>query len=340
MRDIRIFSAFGKAFIPKKIAPSIKGQFLKTGHNEVPYTLFGMLFFATFIVTYAIYFYQIFNSIKALNPLLFLLYTFLTWTIVPLGLSVLIMLSIYFYLDLKIYSRTKDMEDKLPDYLTYVSTNLKGGMSFESSLWSAIKPEFGLLATEMGLISKKVMTGSELVDSLTEFAKKYPSPIIRRAMNLIISEIQSGGKISKLMDKVIEDLKKTKLLKQEMAASTLTYVIFISAIIIVISPVLFALSYQLLDMMLKFMGRFAGLQIANMPMSFSSETAIDPMDFKRFSFFAISMTSIFASIILSIIQKGDFRSGIKYIPIFLASSIFMYILASGMLNGLFSGIIA
>jgi len=339
MRDIRIFSAFGKAFIPKRIAPNIKGQFLKIGYNEVPYTLFGMLFFVTFIVTYIIYFYQIFNTIKTLNPLIFLLYTFITWTVIPLVLSILTMLGIYFYLDLKIFKRARDMEDKLADYLTYVSTNLKGGMSFESSLWSAIKPEFGLLATEMGLVSKKVMTGSELVDSLEEFSEKYPSPIIRRAMNLIISEIQSGGKISKLMDKVIEDLKKTKLLKQEMAASTLTYVIFISAIIIVIAPVLFALSYQLLDIMLKFMGRFAGLEIANMPMSFSSETVIDPMDFKRFSFFAISMISIFASVILSIIQKGDFRSGIKYIPIFLASSIFMYILASGILSSLFSGIV-
>jgi len=183
------------------------------------------------------------------------------------------------------------------------------------------------------------MTGSDLVDSLIEFAIKYPSPIIRRAMNLIISEIESGGKISDLMDRVIEDLKKTRLLKQEMAASTLTYVIFISAIIIVISPVLFSLAYQLLDVMLKFMERFAGLNIQSMPLSFSSEATINPRSFKRFSFFAISMISVFASIILSIIQKGNIRSGIKYIPIFLASSIFMYILASGILNSLFAGLI-
>ena len=105
------------------------------------------------------------------------------------------------------------MEEKLADYLTFVSTNLKGGMSFENSLWSAIRPEFGLLAEEMGLVSKKVMTGGDLIESLSDFAKKYPSPILRRSMNLITSEIESGGKITEIMDRVIEDLKKSKITK-------------------------------------------------------------------------------------------------------------------------------
>jgi len=191
----------------------------------------------------------------------------------------------------------------------------------------------------MGLVSKRVMTGSDLIESLTIFAKKYPSPIIRRSLNLIISEIESGGKISYLIDRVVRDLKKTKLLKQEMAASTLTYIIFISAIIIFISPVLFSLSYQLLDVMLNFMQRFSGLNVQNMPISFSSEATVDPETFKRFSFFAISIISIFASMIVSIIQKGDIKSGIKYIPIYWISSVLVYVIASGVLSNIFSGIV-
>jgi hypothetical protein len=128
MKDIKIFSVFGKAFIPKKLTPNIAQQFFKAGVKTVPYTLFGMLFFLTMGITFVIYFYQIFNVIKSLNLLVFTLYTFLTWAIIPLGLSALIMLGIYFYLDIKIFSRAKQMEDKLADYLIYVSTNLKGGM--------------------------------------------------------------------------------------------------------------------------------------------------------------------------------------------------------------------
>ncbi len=339
MREIKIFSIVGKAFVPKKIAPSITKQFFRAGYQNVPYNLFGILFYLTLGITYFIYFPSVFNLIKDLNPFLFLIFTFLLWTIVPILLSVATMLGIYFFLDIKVFNRAKSMEDKLGDYLTFVSTNLKGGMSFEASLWNAIKPEFGLLAEEMGLVSKRVMTGSDLIESLSIFAKKYPSPIIRRSLNLIISEIESGGKISYLIDRVVRDLKKTKLLKQEMAASTLTYIIFISAIIIFISPVLFSLSYQLLDVMLNFMQRFAGLNIQNMPMSFSSEASVDPETFKQFSFFAISIISIFASMIVSIIQKGDIKSGLKYVPIYWLSSIFVYVVASGVLSNIFSGIV-
>ena len=339
MKDIKIFSVFGKAFIPKKLRPIISQQFYRVGITSVPYTLFGMLFYLTLIITYFIYFPTIYSIITNYNPILFLFSTFLVWVIIPLLLSAVVMLGIYFYLDISVYNRTKEIEDKLADYLTFVSTNLKGGMSFENSLWIAIRPEFELLAEEMGMVSKRVMTGTDLIESLEELAKKYPSPIIKRSINLITSEIESGGKVTYIIDRVISDLKKTRLLKQEMAASTLTYVIFISAIVVVISPVLFALSYQLLQVMLKFMGRFAGLNISSMNLSLSGGLLVNPAHFKTFSMFAVGSISIFASMIISIVNKGDIKSGLKYIPIFLTLAIIVYLLAMNILSGIFSTMI-
>jgi Flp pilus assembly protein TadB len=341
MEEIRLFSTFGKAFIPQKLAPTILSQFEKAGSDKVPYTEFGIMFFVTFILTYFIYIPYLYPIISVMHPLIFWFITFITWSVMPLILSALSILAVYFYIDLKIYNRTKNMEDKLGDYLTMVSTNLKGGMSFENALWTAIRDEFGLLSTEMGIVSKKVMTGSNIVTALNGFSNKYNSPIIKRSLNLIVSEIESGGKISDIIDKVVTDLKKTRLLKQEMAASTLTYIIFISVIVVAISPVLFALSYQLLEVMLGFMSRFAGLDTAgaSLPISFGGEASIDPKQFKQFSFFAISIISIFASMIISIIQKGDIRSGIKYIPMFWVSSIIIYVISQNILSGLFAGLL-
>ncbi len=333
-----MFSLFGKAFIPKKLIPEVSKQFKRAGYSEVPYSLFGILFYATLIITYFIYFPTIYTLISNSNKIIFFIVTFATWAIAPLILSAISILGIYFYIDLKIFNRTKKMEDKLPDYLNMVATNLKGGMSFERSLWGAIKDEYGLLSTEIAIVAKKVMTGSNTAQALEQFSKKYPSPIIRRSINLIVSEIESGGKISEIIDRVVEDLKKTRMLKQEMAASTLTYVIFITVIVIVISPVLFSLSFQLLNVMLGFMKNFSNVDASSM-LSFNAETGIKPEQFKQFSFFAISIISIFASAIISIIQKGDVRSGIKYMPMFWLSSIGVYILAYEILRSAFSGLI-
>jgi len=338
MKEIRLFSIFGKAFIPKKLRPNLSNHFLKAGYLDIPYTLFGELFFLTLFITYFIYIPGIYNMIQNLGAIKFLILTFVTWVTIPLFLAVIVMLGIYFFLDMKIFNRIKEMEEKLGDYLTFVCTNLKGGMSFEASLWNAIRPEFGILAEEMGLVSKKVMTGSDLVSALEEYGKKYNSPIIRRSMNLIISEIESGGKISDLIDRVVNDLKKTRLLKQELAASSLTYIIFISAIIVVISPVLFALSYQLLQVMLNFMTRFQGMNIQNMPISFGEGGGVDELAFKRFSFAAISIISVFSSVIVSIIQKGNIKGGLKYIPIYWLSSLGIYLIAQKILATAFSSL--
>ena len=102
MKDIRIFSVFGKAFIPKKLIPVIAQQFYRAGINGVPYTLFGMLFYLTLIITYFIYFPTVYTTINNYVPILFLFSTFLVWVIIPLLLSVVIMLGIYFYLDIKV----------------------------------------------------------------------------------------------------------------------------------------------------------------------------------------------------------------------------------------------
>ena len=98
----------------------------------------------------------------------------------------------------------------LPDFLQVVSSNLKGGMSFERSLWAAIKPRFSILANEMAEVSKKVMTGHDVNKALLEFSEKYNSPMLRRAIDLLISELESGGNIAELIDKVVENMKETK----------------------------------------------------------------------------------------------------------------------------------
>jgi hypothetical protein len=56
-----------------------------------------------------------------------------------------------------------------------------------------------------------------------------------------------------------------------------------------------------------------------------------------FSIFAIGIISVFTSMIISTIEKGDIRGGIKYIPLFLAGSIIMYFVFNSILSSVMSG---
>ena len=142
-----------------------------------------------------------------------------------------------------------------------------------------------------------------------------------------------------IVDKVIENIRKTKALKEEMSASTLTYMIFIGAIVILIAPGLFALSYHLLNIMAGFSSKLADVSFQGLPINISSK-AINISDFRTFSVMALVSIALFSSMLLSIIEKGDIKGGLKYIPAFIIASIFFYVVFMFVLGIVFGNIVS
>jgi pilus assembly protein TadC len=347
LRDM--FESFGRAFVFKQWREPLRQYMLRAGFDEVPYPLFGILFIVVILITSLGYLGLIVPAIKDTAPPVQALASLIFYIVVPFALIAFVILAIYFVLNLRIYARVKEMESVLPEYLQLVVTNLRSGMNFEQSLWSAVRPEFGILAHEITLVSKKVMTGNDTGEALMEFAERYDSPTLRRNINLIISEIQSGGEIVKTIDRVISSLKKTKDLKEEMSASVLNFMIFISVIVIVLAPVLFALANTLLIVVLGFSKVLAqnvgtgssalgsaGSLIGKMAGLAENEAAIRAT-FKWFSYCALGVIALFSSMIVSIIEKGDVRGGIKYIPLFIMSSLLLFTIFLKAFDAVFSG---
>lgn len=331
---------FGKAFVPKKAAPYLRKYLLKAGFNEVPYKFFGLLFYISALITTLIFVAFIYPYLKKFSLFEVYIYSFLSWFVIQIFFAILFILLVYFYLDLRLYQRTKKMEEHLPDFLQVLSANLKGGMTFERALWSSVKPRFNVLGNEMARASKKVMTGYEVSKALVELSEKYDSLMLRRTVDLIISEVESGGNVADLIDRIVENLKETRALKNELSASAITYVIFISVIVVVISPLLFALSFNLLILLINFIGNLsvATQNVRGLPFIFS-RVNINPDNFRIFSIIAIFVVSLFSSLIVSIVEKGYIKAGVKYIPLFVFGSLGFYFLFMKILGVFFGGIL-
>ena len=330
---------FGKAFVPNKTIPYLRVYLLKAGIYTVPYRFFGALFYLTAFITGAIYISFIYPFLLRYSQIFLVLASTVIWFLIQLLFAAFFILVIYFYLDVRIYKRTRRMEDLLPDFMQIVSSNLKGGMSFENALWGAINPNFSVLANEMAEVSKKVMTGYDVSQALRELEQKYNSPMLRRALDLMISEFESGGNISELIDKIVENLKETKELKEDISASVFAYTIFIGALVVVIAPLLFSLSFNLLIVILNFVSKISAStsHLGALPISFQ-EISVDPSVFEYFSIAAISIISFFSSMIVSIVEKGSIKSGLKYIPIFLSCSLVMYYIFMKLLTIVFGSL--
>ena len=126
---------------------------------------------------------------------------------------------------------------------------------------------------------------------------------------------------------------------REMAANVTTYVIFISFATIVAAPFLFSLSGVLIDVVQN-LGNTLGSTTnaaasAGIPLTFSG-TGVTKSDFRIFAIVSLSMTSFFSAIMVSIIKKGNVKSGIKYIPIFIIVSLILYIVGQSVAGKLLS----
>jgi len=53
---------------------------------------------------------------------------------------------------------------------------------------------------------------------------------------------------------------------------------------------------------------------------------------------AVLMISFFSSLIMSLIEKGDIKGGIKYIPAFMVSSVIFYYIFLALFGYFFGGI--
>ncbi|MFP4645402.1 MAG: type II secretion system F family protein [Candidatus Woesearchaeota archaeon] len=264
----------------------------------------------------------------------------LVWTVVLICLYLLSLLAVFIYLDLKIYSRTKQIEEVLPDFLQLTSANISAGMTIERALWFAVRPRFGVLANEIENVAKATITGGELETELSNLTKKYNSRILKEAIELINAGIKSGGELGELLNNISENITQTRLMKKEISASVTTYIIFIAVAAVVAAPLLFALSGQLLvvigDIAQSFEGDSGGGSGALSLTLNADSVSLD--DFNFFSLTLLGVTSFFASAIISSIRKGNAKEGLKNVPLFFVVSFAIYLLSKMLLGSLLGGL--
>ncbi|MBS3113313.1 type II secretion system F family protein [Candidatus Woesearchaeota archaeon] len=329
---------FGKAFIPDFVRPIFRRYLEKAGIYKIPYTIFGVMFYISVIITGLLFAYLWPIYFVGLGLLKTLAYTFIFIFVTELILALVMMGIVYVYIDVQIFQRTKEMEDVLADFLSIFNDNLKTGMTLDKALWRAIKPEFGVLSNEIKIAAKRVMTGDDIVSALEDFVNKYDSITLRRAFSLITESMRGGGEISYVIDKVIDDIKKTTALKERMIANTISYTIFITAIVLGIAPSLFSLSYYLLSMIDTFSKNILSTATLSSVMGKIS-IAIALPDFITFSRLALMTIAFFAAMIVSIINKGDIRGGIKYIPMYVFGAYIIYSILMVLFGWVFSSFV-
>ena len=262
---------------------------------------------------------------------------FIVWVLVFIVLIFALWLMFYLAVDLKIFRRKVDIEEVLPDYLELTASNINAGMTIDRALWYAVRPRFGVLAKEIEIVAKETMGGADLKVALEKFASRYDSIILKRSVSMINEGMEAGGKIGDLLNRIALDIQEQKAMLKEMSANVTTYVIFITFASIVAAPFLFALSGVLINVVQDLgstLGTTSGAAgRVGIPLTFSG-TGVSQSDFKVFAVVSLALTSLFSSMMISTIRKGNIKAGVHYIPIFMFVSLIIYFIARGIASKL------
>ncbi|MBS3103764.1 type II secretion system F family protein [Candidatus Woesearchaeota archaeon] len=331
------FYNLGKSILPERIRQRIGIYLEKTGKYEVPFDTYGKVFVFSFAISILAYALLLYSYLKSAGLALFLILSFLSLTALQLGLVFVMLIGFWLYYEFVIFRRTREIEEVLPDFLEQVSVNLRAGMSFDRALWNSVNPDFGVLEREIEIVSKKVMTGDDTEQALKEFANKYNSTLLQESMDMIIIGIRAGGNISELIDRVVANVKEVHYLNEELIASVTSYVIFISVIAVVISPVLFALSFNLMQIIQGLGDKLTVTNYGNV-LNFG-DNLLNPKDFILFSKIAIVIIAGISSLIIADLREGSIKAGLKYIVLFAPIAYIIYLVALAGLSGAFGVVV-
>ena len=249
----------------------------------------------------------------------------------------------YLWINLSIDSKTRQVEEILPDVLQLMSSNIRAGLTTDKALILSGRPEFGPLAEEIKRVGRETMMGRDLASALMDTTKRIRSDHLTRTMELIVSSIQSGGELADLLDQTASDLRDQQLIHKEISAGVLMYVIFIFIAIGIGAPALFVVSTFLVKLLAININTIS----SQMPSELTSQSTISLSGIdegfinfiEKYAYISLMVSSIFGGIIMSLIRTGNAKGGVKYIVILIVISFGIYFVGSYIMNSTFAGML-
>ncbi|MBR9678518.1 MAG: type II secretion system F family protein [Nanoarchaeota archaeon] len=315
--------------LPKRYLESIRKDMVYAG-IEIDYTVWAAFFFVYAVGV---------GGAGLVVPLLLQLPLWVALS-VGIGLFTLFIVVSKMLLVLAIDKRASFVEKVLPDLLMLIASNIRSGMSVDKALLLSARREFGPLEKEIKRVSKEAFAGKNFGEALKSITKHIRSMTLERTIELINEGIQSGGEIATLLESTAEDIQEASIIKKEINASVMMYVIFIMASAGVGAPLLYAVSIGLVQAITK----FGAVQVpddyfSQMPLMKMKTVSFGEDFLIIYSLVSLLCVALFSGPIIGLIQKGSEKKGFKYIPLMLGLSIGFFLIARMMVSQIFAGFI-
>jgi len=341
---------FGKILIPEKIysmefKKELTEVYEKLYYNKINYLMISNLFFISIIISFIGYIvaypslsnYEFIQNFIGNSYVFKSIFIYVSFLIINILMYNSVLLGYFLYHEGKFKKAENEIEKDLPEFIDNLVSNIKGGIPLEKAFLKSVRPEQEALMKEVALINEKILMGKNVQEAMKEFRARFQSPVINRTFFLMGEGIKGGGNLAAPLERISQNLKRISSLEEEIKGNAGGFSMIISAITILVSPLLFALSLTLLN----FIGQlFSLLSEANTQLTMVTEV---PVEFNQylivFSYSMIVMITFFSSLITSQLKNEKIYTAIKYLPIYITIAIVLFQTFSTILLSFFSDII-
>jgi pilus assembly protein TadC len=272
------------------------------------------------------------SIIFAVIPVLYIMFlTSLNWIFaIPIAILSVILIQVVFYLItyLTVEKRSEKVEKILPDMMQIIANNVKSGMTPHQALSASAREEFEPLSSEIKNAVKEGTGVKSFTTALLDIRKRIKSVMLERVLKLLSSSFKTGGNLSILLNDIANDIRETQALKKDMQTKTKTYMAFILFTVIFGTPLLLAISIHFVGVVSEFseIQSLSSEQSASFDLGIGGGAAIDPGYLSMLAYILLGMTTLLASLLLGVINKGKATSGIRF---FLPLMFIVFLLFTG-----------
>src|SRR3989338_1213093 len=309
------------------------------GIKTKPTIMYIILYAITAIIDVSLLLWILFNVLQSGASLVSVtIISLLMLTLVYLFIFLVVWLGFLMVVDYLKFKRKQAMEAVLPEFLRLVSTNHRAGLPLDTSIWKANKPRFGVLSEEINVVAKKTYSSGDLVGPLRELGQKYDSNLLRRVITNIIEGLKTGSDLAKLLDDISTNVTTIRNTRKELASEVENYMLFITLTVLIISPLMFALTHNMSGLIESVKDTLAentaGAEQSPIKISLTKQNDFGKM-FDLFVYLMIGTNSIVSVLLMSMVKYGNVKQNLKRIPIYYVICLTVYLVFKGFFQTFF-----
>jgi flagellar protein FlaJ len=202
--------------------------------------------------------------------------------------------------------RMRAIEERFPDLLRDLNESYAAGMTMAQAIRVASRGDYGKLNPEIRRMANQVSWGTSFPDALHMFSERVQTPLVTRAVALVIKATRAGGNVKDVLAAAARDAREIKAIEGDRRTGMALYVIVIYVAFGVFLAVTAALQGLLIPSVLQSTQGLSGIG------SVRFGNNLDITDFRHIFFSVGLVQAIGSGIVAGVMSEGTVSAGLKH----------------------------